>query len=1297
MTSKQLQSLLKTKKPVLFVGAGISISPPAGLPDWHGLRDWTLGAIADQYDYLKQYLPNLTELEMLDAPSKRGMTPEVVASTVSSSVPSYFDSFRLLEAGQPNSNHHLVALLAKAGKVQFVVTTNWDRFIELALEHHNISYTSYRSATEFRMFRLLDDPSDSIHILKLHGCISLPETITATVEQEARGLYYQQRAVIMWLLQRHPFIFWGYSGWDLKINLDYYGMQTLAPDAPGFYWSFFKNETYSEPFNPYVEQLAELYGERARLGHMLMPEAAEKLLGIAPEDVPGYQLVTPQQLAIWIEEKTQQFRSDLQEWAAEHVTPLRATEVFAKLLFHSGFSQRSIACYEKLAELGQNESNYNAVIGAYQGLASCYHNVGDYTRALQVCSHAEQLALSHQDIYRLHQIRAAIGNIHRNRGETEAAASYYEAALKMAEDLHIEPMAASLYSQLADINIQRGQIELALKLIEKTQAICLRLGDRSWLQTVYRIKGIIYRSWGESDKALKYYEEGEALARMLGDPAGVMEFRYYCATIYATNDASAARDILLDVVNYARANQRDILLSNSLKFLNMVELNLGNKEQAHRITQEAIELARKQQNWQILSDNLRHLANYVVDKNPQLALSYLNESLSITHSLKNPLPIAIILTEIGEVFEKHLQDKETAINHYIKSISFYRAVDMELEHLVVDMLGRIHACDGQQRPSAATIIQQALDEVPYLELAVQQITKKESLDLDLNDLDDFVEQLASKTEYPPYTQYASPRLTAVVQFMSNALTCGTDLIQGNSPTMAGVQQSNSIFRILQSIANGERYSQLAIQAEGYLGWTTLLLGDETEGMERIENARQQAEFHEDYFLATQLLSFIGYAHGMSNNQEQAIAVLDQALNIAQEHRLQNLEHQIVKELGTWLKQRGEWMAALKYLEQAASLAERQGDLYVRANMLFDIGKAHRELEDYKASLRYREQAFQLLTASNAQPLELAVRLATIGALYENNLGKPERAVELYEQAAGYYFLGNTNVEHNLSEMYRIRERALELVDDPASIEYPVFDRLCDLAGEETAIKLLTIAANSVAFPEQLFSPRPFSRVVQMTRGSVAKSVGGTFEAAARLMNDRGNTEQALDWLEKATSIANLINDYVWMLDLMCQRGSVLYHQERYEEALDIYQEGEKIGLLTQGGVPLIQLYHELGTVQIELENYEGANIALTRALKLSQNAELVLEQAQSHGFLNVLAMKQADGDAILEHIRAAARLFDQAGKAEEALLFHVVTAERLVVRNMTEEAVYHIGRADSLQTDDTPQDIAQRLQSLRGD
>src|SRR5688572_4642565 len=93
----RLHEIFRHGNRVLFCGAGISMDPPAGLPDWHLLRDETIHAIASQDAYLDKFVQTLTTVPMIGMPGKRGLTPEIVASAISSRCEGYFESFRALE------------------------------------------------------------------------------------------------------------------------------------------------------------------------------------------------------------------------------------------------------------------------------------------------------------------------------------------------------------------------------------------------------------------------------------------------------------------------------------------------------------------------------------------------------------------------------------------------------------------------------------------------------------------------------------------------------------------------------------------------------------------------------------------------------------------------------------------------------------------------------------------------------------------------------------------------------------------------------------------------------------------------------------------------------------------------------------------------------------------------------------------------------------------------------------------------------------------------------------------------
>src|SRR6266581_5075132 len=98
---EQLVTIFEKIQVAVFCGAGVSVDPPAGIPDWNKLRDFTLEVIASKDEVINGYLGHLTSIEMIASPGKKGMTPELVASEILASCQGYFESFRALEDGEP--------------------------------------------------------------------------------------------------------------------------------------------------------------------------------------------------------------------------------------------------------------------------------------------------------------------------------------------------------------------------------------------------------------------------------------------------------------------------------------------------------------------------------------------------------------------------------------------------------------------------------------------------------------------------------------------------------------------------------------------------------------------------------------------------------------------------------------------------------------------------------------------------------------------------------------------------------------------------------------------------------------------------------------------------------------------------------------------------------------------------------------------------------------------------------------------------------------------------------------------
>lgn len=88
---------------------------------------------------------------------------------------------RIFAKDKPNAIHR--AIVNRLRNNDYVVTTNFDRCLELAGEKNNITVISTDADTQE-----YTSASRGLTILKLHGCISKPDNMIASIRQVGRGL-----------------------------------------------------------------------------------------------------------------------------------------------------------------------------------------------------------------------------------------------------------------------------------------------------------------------------------------------------------------------------------------------------------------------------------------------------------------------------------------------------------------------------------------------------------------------------------------------------------------------------------------------------------------------------------------------------------------------------------------------------------------------------------------------------------------------------------------------------------------------------------------------------------------------------------------------------------------------------------------------------------------------------------------------------------------------------------------------------------------------------------------------------
>jgi tetratricopeptide (TPR) repeat protein len=263
---------------VILAGAGVSMPAPTSLPNWSELNAMILAAVAGR---VREYFDDRKEVgELLESliarrDERRGFAPDYQAQIMEEQCgETYFRALQSLDVTARNATHDAIASLAAARHVRAVVTTNFDRLIERALEARGVAFRAYSTADEYRLLAESLEHGDApeLPVVKIHGSVHDPGSLVDTLKQRMRGRGRALESALATLLHRHYWLYCGFSGTDLTYDPGYLGLRAAAERSPGF--SFL--HLADHPPGDGVRALQEAYGDKGRF----VPGTLDECFGV---------------------------------------------------------------------------------------------------------------------------------------------------------------------------------------------------------------------------------------------------------------------------------------------------------------------------------------------------------------------------------------------------------------------------------------------------------------------------------------------------------------------------------------------------------------------------------------------------------------------------------------------------------------------------------------------------------------------------------------------------------------------------------------------------------------------------------------------------------------------------------------------------------------------------------------------------------------------------------------------------------------------------------------------------------
>jgi tetratricopeptide (TPR) repeat protein len=212
-----LKETILEQKPIIFCGAGVSFN--SGIPLAIKQITSILESLNCSEENISIFVPKdskgNTNLVMPFELTMQTLLDNLFYTKEFSFKKSYSD---FIEQSIPNANHYFISELLFSNKIECVITTNFDKCIEDAF--NNISYLQSESRTleviipyEKDLLEL-DNIDLSNKLIKLHGCISIPESLGLNMDDVSNTYNINLVKTILekvFISNKNPVIFLGYS------------------------------------------------------------------------------------------------------------------------------------------------------------------------------------------------------------------------------------------------------------------------------------------------------------------------------------------------------------------------------------------------------------------------------------------------------------------------------------------------------------------------------------------------------------------------------------------------------------------------------------------------------------------------------------------------------------------------------------------------------------------------------------------------------------------------------------------------------------------------------------------------------------------------------------------------------------------------------------------------------------------------------------------------------------------------------------------------------------------------------
>jgi len=554
----------------IFCGAGISKN--SGLPLAGKLKQCILKKLLVEESDMNEIMNSNLPLEaFIEAISENTDVSKIL---------------QIFQKGEPNTNHILIAKLAKSGYLRTICTTNFDLLIERALEkeglRENVDFERYYNEEDFSRIDF-NKLSDKVKIFKIHGSIDDIESIRITMKAVASKTLSDKRMnVIKYLFStgnHRKVLILGYScsdEFDITPQI-----QSIEENQKEIIFVDHCEEgkeiediKIKEERNPFRKSPGKRI--KCNTDHFIK-ELWDSLKGIGK-----YELIKSK-----IDSKIY-----IDSWATDLIPGLKffiAGLMFTKI---SNFN-KSIEFYDKSLEIASAVGDKTGEAGCYGNLGIAHYGLGDFNKAIEHYEKSLQLNIEIGNKGEESSCYANLGNAYLGLGDFRRAIGYFEKALEIDKAAGDKAGEAKCYGNLANAYF-RSDLSKAIKFYGRSLKITKATGDKTGEAKCCGNLGNAYHGLGDFKKAIKYHEESLRIKKAVGDKAGEARCYVGLGNIYRSwGDFERALEYYKKSFEIAKEVGNKAMESSCHGDLGNVYYGLGDFKKAIEFYEKSLEIAKK--------------------------------------------------------------------------------------------------------------------------------------------------------------------------------------------------------------------------------------------------------------------------------------------------------------------------------------------------------------------------------------------------------------------------------------------------------------------------------------------------------------------------------------------------------------------------------------------------------------------------------------------------------------------------------------------------------------------------------